>query len=73
MQKNDLIVVTVTWISTAFPKTDYDFDLFLYKNGVNLLSTDSSIKSQIDAGINPLTYTITENGTYLLEVSEYGK
>lgn len=37
LMKDDKIEVTITWKSTLSPKTGYDYDLFIYKDGDNLL------------------------------------
>lgn len=56
LEADDKIEVTITWKSTLSPKTGYDYDLFIYKNGDNLLyNSQASIKKLEEDGTpNPI-------------------
>lgn len=56
LEADDKIEVTITWKSTLSPKTGNDYDLFIYKNGDNLLyNSQASIKKLEEDGTpNPI-------------------
>ena len=53
LQASDKIEVTTTWKSTLSPRTSYEFDLFLYKKGVNFISNLNAIEQFNQPGIKP--------------------